>query len=678
MKATTFGRIGATLGAAALIGCAVTVPAFADTPTSGTALVGLGSDTTQDVIGAIAAASNGAIASFDAVGSTTVVTRPGGAAIPRLSGSGAGRDALLVAIGQAATKSGVAVAQGGNSANPASVTITSSIAGNIDFARSSGGPAATDTRADGVVAYVPFARDAVDVAVSGSLAASIPFTLGDATSGQTTPSLYQIYRGAVSYVYFDGTTYVGAGATAEAAPAGSTAYKLQPILPKFGSGTRKDFLAKLGNLADAANFTATSPFITDKFGGADIEEHDGTAIAGLTTGNTIAVGPFSVGQWVAQGNGKVADRRHGVTLAALNGQTPVNGAEGSYTTSTGYSAFVRDVYNIVPSKYIDDTSSAYYKAFGPGGTVCSATSTILAYGMLTGPTNGCGFDGLRAYQASASTTTLTAPASVLAGGTVDATVKVVSNGNGGGSVIIADGATAIATGSIANGSDTATVAIPASAVGSLSLKATFVPNLAGVAASTSDAAAVSVAGAASGVAVSSGKATVGKAATATVTISGPDAAGGTVSLTSGATTLATASVAGGATSVAVKYTAPSAKYSLTAVYTPKSGNVLGSTSAAVAVKAAKGTPKITVSKIKTVKSGKKSKVVITVKSGVTVTGTVSIADGKKVVVKKATLKKGKVTVNVKLKKGSHKLTVTYKASTSFKSVKKTGVKAKVS
>ena len=149
MKVTTFCKVAVSAGAAALLVGALATPAQAD-PTSGFGtLVGFGSDTTQDVVNGLATAiGGGKIASYDAVGgSSSVVVRAGGSAVPRTSGSGAGRDALLVAIGRIPEKSGVALSDG------TTKTIDSSIIGNIDFARSSGGPAAADTTADGSVAY---------------------------------------------------------------------------------------------------------------------------------------------------------------------------------------------------------------------------------------------------------------------------------------------------------------------------------------------------------------------------------------------------------------------------------------------------------------------------------------------------------------------------------------------
>ncbi|WIB35557.1 hypothetical protein [Curtobacterium sp. MCJR17_043] len=160
MKANTFCKIGVTFGATALIVGALAVPAAQADPAGNAfgTLVGLGSDTTQDVMNGVATAvGGGQIASYDAANAgPSVVTRAGGKAIPRVSGSGAGRDALLVAIGAIASKSGVALADG------TSTTVDSSVVGQLDFARSSSGP--SSTASDGVVAYVPFARDAVDVA----------------------------------------------------------------------------------------------------------------------------------------------------------------------------------------------------------------------------------------------------------------------------------------------------------------------------------------------------------------------------------------------------------------------------------------------------------------------------------------------------------------------------------
>ncbi len=674
MKVNTFCKVGVTLGASALLVGALSVPAHADPAQNafGT-LVGLGSDTTQDVMNGVASAVGGnQIASYDATNAgPTVVTRSGGKAIPRVSGSGAGRDELLVSIGAIANKSGVALADG------SSTTIDDSVVGQLDFARSSGGPASKDLSADGVLAYVPFARDAVDVAYApGSALAKVPFYVGDGTQAKNAPTLWNVYRGDVTHAYFnaDGTyNSVGSDATG---PDGTTAYQLQPLLPKFGSGTRSYFLGQLG-LTDSSGFTSTNPFVSDTNGGKSIEEHDGTAIVDQTTQSTLAIAPFSVSQWVAQANGvgTVTDRRHGVQLAALSkvdgAQTAATTGSGTaYATNPAYAGFVRDVYNIVPARLADNPSSAIAKTFvGKDSLVCKQTATIAAYGFLPEPATSaattCGYAQLRAYTASLSTTTLSVPATATAGKPVDATASVESFGTGGGTVRFLSGSTVVGTGTIAKGakSVTAPVTLP---VGTSSVTAQFVPALAGVASSTSGPSSVAVS-AATTVAVSVPKLTVGTTAKTTVTIGNGDAAGGTVTLKNGTETVGTATVAAGRTSATIAFVPKRASYRFVATYVPASAGGSAVSSTAVSVTVAKGAPTVKAGSVKSVSAKNRATFSVTVSgAGATPTGKVTVKEGSKTLTT-VSLTKGKAAVTLpRLAAGTHKLTVSYSGDSLWK------------
>jgi len=691
MKVTTFCKVGVSLGAAALLIGGVAVPAMAD-PVSGSfgTLVGLGSDTTQDVVNGLASAIGGnQVASYNAnSGSPTIITRDGGIAIPRVSGSGAGRDTLRVAIGQLANKSGVAVSDG------TTAQIDSSVVGQLDFARSSGGPATADQSASGVLTYVPFARDAVDVAYApGSPLANVPLFLGNANDPKTAPSLYNIYKGDVAYVFFNSDgSYNSAGKTADLAPAGTTSYKLQPLLPKYGSGTRSYFTGQVG-LTDASGLTTTNPYIKDVSAGSPIEEHDGTAVIAETNSTTLAIAPFSISQWVTQANkpsSDVKDRRHGVVLASLSGtatgQVPATTGSGtSYATNAAYTAMVRDVYNIVPSRLVDDPSSAIAKTFaGPKSLVCSLGNVISAYGFLPEPATSsattCGYTGLRAFDASPSTTAVQVPATGVSGSTVTATATVGSFGNGGGSVNFSVGGSLVKTAVIARGATSVSAALPLSATGSQVVTAQFVPALGGVASSISPVANVTVSAA-----VSISKTTLsvpaeafGKATTITANIASGDAHGGSVSFFNGKTLLGKSAVKAGATKATFAFVPRALAYSIKAVYTPSTGAAQGSTSAVVTVKVAAGTPSVKVAKPGTVKSTVGGKVSVTVTGTVSVpAGTVVIKEGSKVLAKKA-LAGGKATITLpKLKVGSHKLTVTYTGSSTWKAVTVSGVVLKV-
>ncbi|WIB35556.1 Ig-like domain repeat protein [Curtobacterium sp. MCJR17_043] len=398
-------------------------------------------------------------------------------------------------------------------------------------------------------------------------------------------------------------------------------------------------------------------------------------------GGTLALAPFSVSQWVAQANGvgSVKDRRHGVVLAPLSvvdgKQAPATtGSGSSYATNPAYAGFVRDVYNIVPSRLADDPSSAIAKTFvGKDSLVCKQTATIAAYGFLpepaTTPATTCGYDQLRSVTASPSTTKLTVPATATAGKAVTASVSVDSFGAGGGTVKVFKGTTVVGIGTIARGATTGTASVTLPA-GSASVTALFVPALAGVASSSSAPSTVDVAPA-TAVALTAPKLTVGKTAKVAVTVTGADAAGGTVTLKNGKETLGTAQVAAAGTAT-VSFVPKAASYKLSAVYVGKaSGTTV--TSPTVSAAAAKGTATVTVSAIKSVKASAKAKVAVRVSgAGSVPTGTVTVKEGsKKLASGTVSSKDGRVTVTLpKLKAGTHKLTVSYGGSTTWNSASK--------
>ncbi|TBN57020.1 Ig-like domain repeat protein [Glaciihabitans arcticus] len=679
MKVTTFCKFGITAGAAALLVGGLAVPAAtADpaptTPTTFGTLVGLGSDTTQDVVNGLGAAIPGnKIASYDAVGSQFVTTRAGGVDVPRASASGPGRDLLRVAIGQIA---GVSI----TSAGVATPVNANNSVGLVDFARSSSGPATGDQTGEGVLAYIPFARDAVSVAVAeGSPLSVVPFVLGNnTTAGSTVPSLYNIYRGSVKFAFLNADeSYNSVGAAAADAPAGTTSHAIKAVLPKSGSGTRSFFIGKLGLDETAVGGLITAGTITAKYGtgNADVQEHDGTALVG----DAAAIVPFSIAQWVAQANSVagVSDRRHGAQILGLNATPAVTSAASVYSTNPNYTAMVRDVYNIVPSKLADDASSDIAKAFvGANSEVCTATSTISAYGFQllpgTTPETTCGFSNLRAYVGSPSSVSVEfSDSTVAVGSTVTATATVgTSNHNKGGTVFIVDAAdNTVAQAPIAAGATTVAIPVTPTAITSLSLHAEFVPTLAGVKGSVSPDVALNVTASPSDVTVSAPSATrVGVAVPVIAWIGGVNVNGGTVTFRDGETVLGTTVVGAGEQGAFFSFIAKKTTYALTATYAAPTGSTTsGSVSAVKAIELGKGTPKITPAKFVSVKASQKGKVVLTVSgvAGAVPTGTVTIREGAKVLVSKTiSSSTGKATVILpKLKKGTHKLVITYNGDT---------------
>lgn len=675
MKVNAFSRIALCAGASALAIGALALPASADpAPSTFGTLVGLGSDTTQDVMNAIAAAIPGhLVASYDATKpDSSVVTRSGGTGVARANGSGAGRDLLRAAIGQT-TSANVATYAGGT------VAVTTADAfGKIDFARSSGGPGAADVRSDGVLTYIPFATDAVTYAVAPN--SVLPH---DLTKDQITA----IYKGVYNRVQVDGGVSTLLRPT-DTATVGARVVPITTFIPQAGSGTRSFWLGQLGitetNISDG-----TYANIKDHdFANALVEEHHGDAlVSGTDDQDAGAIAPFSAGQWIAQGNLLVTDHRDGALLGATNGVEPVQGSAGTYALNSTYNAFTRPVYNIVPSRLADDPTSNIAKAFvGQDSEVCKQTSVITEYGFgllaTTGTGVKCGNTDTRAYQAAPSSTTIalgTLPAATTGkAATLSAALTNVSLG--GGTVTFAKVAgsttTTLGTATVAAGATSASIAYTPSAVGTVNVLAYFVPALTGVDAPAPTATQALTVAAVPAVASStkvtaSAKPVVGKAFTLTATVAATKYAAGKVAFYDGSKLLGSATFSTTSHRAALAVKATKTSYSVKAVYQPTTTAVVkGSTSAVVKIAVAKAKATVKVGTLKSVKHTKHGSVTVTVSaSGVTPTGTVVVKEGSKTLASHS-LSKGKATIKLPLlKAGSHKLTVTYKGSSTVASAK---------
>ena len=169
LKSSTTKRLALTVALAASLGSALAGGSAGADPKQLTAAVGVGSDTTQDVMNAMTGFTNGLnytpiqssaasnarqIISFDAVPpppltGTCITTKTGAPTMNRPQGSSQGRRALSRAID--GTGYGTALCGG-----PVNIN------GLVQFARSSAGPTAGDTGTN--LTYVPFGRDGVSFA----------------------------------------------------------------------------------------------------------------------------------------------------------------------------------------------------------------------------------------------------------------------------------------------------------------------------------------------------------------------------------------------------------------------------------------------------------------------------------------------------------------------------------
>jgi hypothetical protein len=422
-------------------------------------LAGTGSDTTQDVMNGLqiaigrVAGTGGVnpddywkLTSYDAtstVENQTLVTKYGGNTIYRPNGSSDGRDALLTAIGQKGNTTGkytYATPSPGASVSwkaDSLIAAADQVFGQVQYARSSAGPT-TNVSTTGAVSYVPFAKDAVDYAVSANsvLPALSVGTDQDAANVVTNVApntLFAIYLCEATRVITkvgQATKLVNDDYTLGT---GESSTDINAYIPQSSSGTGKFWALKFYGAEGAslpACVTRTYPERTvggEVIPAGSVQEHDGTAI----TMDAGGITPFSIPKWVAMakhtanvaGFEGVNDVREGAVLGTLNGIAPTAGSGSNlkmnptFLTNGSTSFLARSVYNIVPYRLLTDPSSLEYAMFnGRNSLICQNSATISAYGFglltATSGANSCGFTGTRAYSfvaptvASAPTATL--------------------------------------------------------------------------------------------------------------------------------------------------------------------------------------------------------------------------------------------------------------------------------
>ncbi|MFK0281836.1 Ig-like domain repeat protein [Streptomyces sp. NPDC090499] len=648
-------RSSAAFVAAAVVagGLALATPAVAD-PDAGAfrQLVGVGSDTTQDVLNALAGdtvngtsysatavkSTNGAgIASYDAIqpgtGSTTsnITTRSGGPSFLRPNGSGNGRLALSEALtgDKYPTSAGV------------------SISGQVDFARSSGGPSVSGT----ALTYIPMARDAVGVAVKGS-----------ALDTLTVDQLHDIYSGTLTTV--NGQT-------------------VHPRIPQSGSGTRKFFLAAIG-LTDAT----LSPNVTT------VQENQ--ANAALTEDGALV--PFSVGSWIAQNNGISPD--YSTTAAAAGGHlasvqlpgdtgatSPVTTVNGKLSPVTAYydnATFGRDVYNVVPSRAIDTSSIFFdkdlYDVFVTSGSHTAelasdaAESVIAKFGFVNESYNGsvsvakhAKLGGLEESGVDANVPGAPTVKSTVGDGSLKLSwtapaatalpvtdYKITLTGSDGSLVAVKDvaaSATSYSFTGLTNGTYTATVTAN---------------NLNGTGAAATWTGAVKYA---SKTVATAATTAYGKVPRVAVTVTGSHGVKptGKVTVKDGTTVVGTGTLdSSGKVSIGLSNHLKVATHSLSVSYAGSSS--LNASSTLVSLKITKATASVSTSHPTSVSHTAKAKVTVKVTAtGTTPTGTVRIYQGSKVIAT-GTLSGGKVTITLpNLAKGKHTLHAFYVGSSTVNS-----------
>ncbi|CAH0207639.1 hypothetical protein [Microbacterium sp. Bi128] len=316
MKLNKLVALGAACGIA-IAGVGVATSASAEPVSNSYSLVG--SDTLQDSMNAIvngttitgatvrATSNNKTLGNFDAFGSAAIQTKSAGAFFGRPAGSGAGVTALRASI--------TGANYSGNAAVPAR-----QILGQVDIARSSSGPGG-NANANGLLAYVPYARDAVGFAYKG----------GDSSWANLTAA-------QLKAIYECTTTTVGGVA-------------VKPRIPQSGSGTRSFFLGAIGN-------PTLGSCVTDATG--TTPENDASVLGA----NELI--PFSVANWISQANGATGintTTASGVAFgSAVSGQAAFTGTAPNLVPNSAYysdATFGRDTYLVVEYARITPSDSKY-------------------------------------------------------------------------------------------------------------------------------------------------------------------------------------------------------------------------------------------------------------------------------------------------------------------------------
>jgi phosphate transport system substrate-binding protein len=302
---------------AAAAAAAVTVPAgsaFAAPDGDGQVqvLAAAGSDTTQDVMGAILGAyGTAAAANPDGDVTVNIPVRPTGLTVP---GDATCGDRSYVPAGQENPPSSYPAPSGSGAGKTALADPLNRATACIDIARSSSGRGASDPAE---FEYYGFAKDAVSVA-------TYP---GAAPAGLTLAQLRAIYDCSI-------TNWSQVGG--QDAP-------IVRYLPPAGSGTRSFFTGTV--LGGEPSASCGEVRIA--------AENDGSAVPAADRATAIL--PYSVAQWVAQANGVVADPRDGVRIGAIDGSSPVTGPDpdGHYAPdATVIASFpgARTVYNVLDTR----------------------------------------------------------------------------------------------------------------------------------------------------------------------------------------------------------------------------------------------------------------------------------------------------------------------------------------
>jgi hypothetical protein len=396
LTSSTKKRLGMALVGIALVGAgALTSPAKADPKQFG-GVVGVGSDTVQDVFNAFTGYTNGTdytplhatttgarqIISFDAIdpaniNNKCISTVLGGPGFNRPNGSGAGKKALSRAVD----------GTGWSDVNCSTNANGNDVSGQIDFGRSSSGPAAGDLGTD--LTYIPFGRDGVSFAFyskNGTVAGGTAF---DTLSPAELTSIYASAGTGIDITH------------------GANTVHITPCGIQTSSGTYGFWNGIIGGAT--AEGTATTLCNGNPLGRAEENSGDalksrGDYVAGLAshTNDEVIIG-FSAGSFAARLNGAApllgANTIGGIgTITGLG--APLTGTAPSLTPNATFyndTTFGRNVYVILPTGTVanagnNDIKSLFVTTYSDPATqlvpitssvVCQNGPTIGKFGFLT-------------------------------------------------------------------------------------------------------------------------------------------------------------------------------------------------------------------------------------------------------------------------------------------------------
>ncbi len=391
-------RAAALLSAAAGLLGVVSIDTASADPIGTTAYVGVGSDTTQDVMNAMSGqvltltppTPAKSIVSWDALlpGATPanpgcITPKYGAPTVLRPNGSSNGINALIAA------KTNAVWPAAANTCTAAGKIIGSA---NVNFARSSRGPNNTTTNR---LTFVPFGRDAMMYLYR----TNSPTAVADGVARMTNAE----FRNAVSP---GGNALVTKGSTT-----------VLTCVPQSGSGTQQFWLAAIGHptpTTNAANTIANTAFANC----GNLQEHDGNDFNTLATSylnthpNSAVVVPMGASPFVAQCNISAIDRSNqfraflGTANGGIGDIDNIASPTGPLTSTTPGSCagnptyfnfdsgatigtFGRDVYNVLWTEDLDpiigDTGlqQIFTSTTNPNGVCGTNGQTIRArYGFL--------------------------------------------------------------------------------------------------------------------------------------------------------------------------------------------------------------------------------------------------------------------------------------------------------